>query len=195
MKRGPPMQHAFRVRQSLGQRLHPTPSSVPTTPPGPRASQKSGTPVCLPEHAPAFQVSAPLRSGRSLMPTTAAPLGPLRPRSALFGILRPPLGSPPLSYYLHALLTWGVGGSALRALSPRCGRREPIAKRSGWAPQSRVSRPLFVSGARRTPLGSQGLRAPPPCSRGASPGKGRGGVKGRSLRGGARKQAELDQGA
>lgn len=151
------MQHAFRVRQSLAQRLHPTPSSVPTTPPGPRAPQKSGTPVFLPEHAPAFQVSAPLRSGRSMMPTTAAPLGPLRPRSALFGILRPPLGSPPLSSYLHALLTWGVGGSALRALSPRCGRREPIAKRSGWAPQSRLSAALCVW----RPPRSLGLPRPP----------------------------------
>lgn len=124
--------------------------------------------------------------------------GPARPSSAPLGSLRHPsvpLGSPPLSSYPHALLTWGVGGSALRALSPRCGRREPIEKRSGWAPQSRLSRPLFVSGARRAPLGSQGLRAPPPRSRGASPGKGRGGVRGRSLRGGARKLAELDQGA
>lgn len=122
--------------------------------------------------------------------------GPARPSSAPLGPLRHPSAPARLpSPQLHALLTWRVGGSALRALSPRCGRREPIAKRSGWAPQSRVSRPLFVSGARRAPLGSQGLRAPPPRSRGASPGKGRGGVKGRSLRGGARKQAELDQGA
>lgn len=41
-------------------------------------------------------------------------------------------------------------------------------------PRALVPPPLFVSGC-LAPLGSQGLWAPPPCSRGASPGKGRGG--------------------
>lgn len=70
--------------------------------------------VWLPESAPAFQTSAPLCPGGSMrMPTPAAPLGPPRPRSALFGTPRPrsaPLPSPQL--LSHALLTWRVGGSA-----------------------------------------------------------------------------------
>lgn len=56
-------------------------------------------------------------------------------------------------------------------------------------PRALVPPPLFVSGC-LAPLGSQGLWAPPPCSRGASPGKGRGGQEA-GLGGGARSQAEL----
>lgn len=117
-------------------------------------------------------------------------LGPPRPRSASLG----PAQLPSAQLLSHALLTWGVGGSALRTLSSGCGLRQPVQSEPGRMPQrASLGQPLFVSGG-RAPLGSQGLRAPPPRSRGASPGKGRGVLGGVVWRGGARRQAERGQG-
>lgn len=101
----------------------------------------------------------------------ADPRGPARPSSAPLGPVRhpsAPLGSPPLSSSPtpYSPGEWEVP-LALRTLSPRRGRWEPRAKRSGWAPQPRAPRPLFVSGG---PPRSPGLPRPP----GAAPSLSRG---------------------
>lgn len=123
-KRSRLMQPTLQVRQSLGRRLHHTLTSVPTTTPGPRVPQKSRTPgVASRARARIPAIRSAMYWPRHKDAHPAAWLGPLRPRSALLGF--PPLSSSPTPYSPGE---WEV---PLSALSPRCGRREPTAKRSG----------------------------------------------------------------
>lgn len=156
-----------------------------------QAGLRCGVPSARPHSShPLRYVLASAQGCRPRLPGSAL-FGPARPYSASLGPARLP--TPQL--LSHALLTWGVGGSALGSESAMWAPGAYCKAIRVGSPAVLLSAALCVWRPASLPWAPKGLRAPPPRSRGASPGKGRGGVGGRSLEGrGEETGGVLDQG-